>query len=81
MAANSWTWAKLSDEQLGRLKQAEQTLGADILLAYQTNSQASRSGDTPKGLKATHLNPSQMECLQGLEDNLKAVVVAYARSA
>jgi hypothetical protein len=78
MTDQTWQWAQLSDEQLQWLKQAEQTLGADVLLAFQGAGAAARPG--VPNLQAAALNESQMDCLRGTETKLNAVVVAYQRA-
>jgi len=83
MAANGWTWAELNDDQMKLVTEAESTLGADYLLAYRPYEQ-----ETPRSvrfalleLQAAGLDESQMECLNGLESKLGAVIVAYKRGA
>jgi hypothetical protein len=63
------------------LKEGEDTLGADILLAYQQDQQAQAASESISGygLRVADLNESQLECLQGLEQKMEAVVIAYAR--
>ncbi len=79
MAANGWTWANLNTAQMQLLHQGEQTLGPDILMAYQPDQSSSVNQETisQEGLQVASLDESQLECLQGLEDKLNAVVVAY----
>ena len=79
MANDQWRWANLNGEQLNMLMEGEQTLGADILLAYEQDQTATvQEGKFHQsGLQAARLNDSQIECLQGLEKNLQAVVIAY----
>ncbi|GEM_PF-1211456 len=79
MATNGWTWANLNGTQLDLVAEAEATLGADFLLVYQPYEL-----ETPRGvrfalleLKAASLNEGQLECLQGLEEQIDSVVVAY----
>ncbi len=83
MTTQEWTWAHLNREQISLLRKAEATLGADILLAYHPESQP--QAQAPKvaqmGLQVAALNESQLECLQGLEDMMQAVVIAYRQSA
>lgn len=83
MTNQEWTWAHLTREQMGLLQEAEATLGADILLAYQPESQpqAQAPAITQMGLHVAALNESQLECLQGLEAMVQAVVIAYQQSA
>jgi hypothetical protein len=80
MTTTGWTWADLTDDQLQKVATAEQTLGVDILLVYQPNSQTpiGAGGTQPQGLQAAPLTESQLECLRGLESHIGAVVVAYA---
>lgn len=83
MTTNSeWSWAALNREQLGLLHEAENTLGADILLAYQQESQpqAQAPAIAQMGLQVAALNESQLECLQGLEQMVNAVVIAYRQN-
>ncbi len=63
-----WKIADLTDEQLKEIKEAEKTLGPFSLLAFQ-----------PVRLETAALNPSQLECLQGLEKNLGVTLVAYRK--
>lgn len=82
MIVSEWSWAALNREQLGILREAEQSLGADILLAYQEESQpqAQAPALTEMGLHLAALNESQLECLQGLEQMVNAVVIAYQQN-
>ena len=81
MANQNWTWANLTDVQRQQVAEAEGTLGADYLLVYQSGGesigQSARS--LSGGLQVAELTSSQLECLQGLEDSLHAVVVAYRK--
>ncbi len=82
MTNSEWSWASLNHEQLGLLRKAENTLGADILLAYQQESQpqAQAQSIAQMGLQVAALNESQLECLQGLEQMVDAVVIAYRQN-
>ncbi len=81
MSNTGWTWSNLSNEQLGLLAEAERTLGADCLLAYQASDQAaSGHRSAPERVQVAALNASQLDCLQGLEQRLQSVVVAYRHS-
>ena len=80
MANSHWTWAHLTDAQRQQVAEAETTLGTDYLLVYQSGQRmASQSVESSSGLQVAALNPSQLECLQGLESQLQAVVVAYSK--
>ena len=60
-----WTYAKLTPGQVQALKDAEATLGAGLLLAFQRNK-----------VDVSNLTESQIECLEGLERQLGAVILA-----
>ena len=83
MAVNGWTWAELNDDQMKLVTEAEGSLGADYLLAYCPSEQ-----ETPRSvrfalleLQAAGLDESQLDCLNGLESQLGAVIVAYQRGS
>jgi hypothetical protein len=82
MAANRWDWAELNSAQLSMLLEGEQSLGADILLAYQQAGAGAVQADqfSQNNLRLAALNDSQLECLQGLEKNMQAVVIAYQQA-
>jgi len=82
MTNSEWSWASLNHEQLELLREAENTLGADILLAYQQESQPQAQSPSlgAMGLFVAALNESQLECLQGLEQMVDAVVIAYRQN-
>lgn len=82
MASDGWTWARLNGDQLALLAGAEKTLGDDYLLAYQPGAQVldSGKGSPLRDLGIAPLNASQLECLQGLEAKLQAVVIAYRQT-
>lgn len=82
MNSSQWNWADLDNEQLKLLIEAEQTLGADILVAYQAGNRATVHGDniSQNNLEVAVLDESQIECLQGLEQKMNSVVIAYNRS-
>lgn len=69
MPEKVWTLAHLSDEQERLLKEAEATLGANILLAFKEGQV------TPSDLR-----PDQLECLKGLEEKLGMTVLAVKPS-
>ena len=73
----TWTWAQLASDKLQMLEEAERSLGAMILLAYQSAAMANAPRSGPSGLRVAPLNGSQIESLHGLENKLQAVVVAY----
>lgn len=81
MATQTWQWAELTPEQKMLLDEAERTLGADYLLAYESSepSDVNRPESLSTDLPVARLNDSQLECLRGLESRLEAVVVAYQK--
>jgi hypothetical protein len=81
MEPTGWSWANLSEDQVSLVAEAEQTLGADYMLAYQSSERdASRNiRYFIQDLQLASLDESQLDCLQGLEKRLQAVVIAYKR--
>jgi hypothetical protein len=81
MTNPTWTWADLTPEQQQLLADAEQSLGADYLLAFEPISASPKDGGEPiRGIKTANLTESQLECLNGLEAQLGSVIVAYRRN-
>jgi len=82
MATNAWTWANLNNDQLSLLKEAESTLGTDLLLAYQPSDRPTGAEKMAAAaeLQVAPLNESQIECLQGLESQLNTVIIAYQQA-
>ena len=79
MTDTTWTWARLDRHGLDLLKEAEETLGADVVLVYAEGGP--RATQTAwAGLRPADLDASQLECLQGLEEQVGAVAVAYQRA-
>ncbi len=79
--ADQWQWADLTAEQLNKVMHAEKTLGNNVkyLLAYE-QAEGSAGGNVdraPDHRRIAPLTASQIECLQGLEKQLNAVVIAY----
>lgn len=64
-----WMLANLTDEQLNKVQEAERTLGAEYILVFQ-----------PASMQVAELDESQVECLQGLEQDLGMTTVAYKHS-
>jgi hypothetical protein len=61
------------------IKEGEAVLGVDYLVAFRRDERA-RPGYIElvlEGLSAAQLDASEIECLEGLEQRLQAVVVAY----
>ena len=77
--AIGWTWANLTDDQLKLMAEAERTLGADYLLVYQPSPQPTDDSVEAQleDLQPAPLTASQLECLHGLEEQLRTIVVAY----
>ncbi len=79
MATSAWTWAALSNAQLMMVNEAEKTLGDNVsyVIAFQPGNAPGIMGIPQNGLKVSRLNASQVECLQGLEQKLSVVAIAY----
>jgi hypothetical protein len=72
--ATNYALANLTPDQERLLREAEDTLGGGILLAY--SEADGRSGGAPTGIAYSDLTASQVECLEGLEKQLGLVVLA-----
>jgi hypothetical protein len=81
MEPKGWSWASLNQDQVALVADAEKTLGTDYLIAYQSSERdASRNiRYFIQDLQLASLDESQIDCLQGLEKQLQAVVIAYTR--
>lgn len=79
MTETTWKWASLDDKALGLVQEAEATIGADVVLVYAQGGPRT-DGRTRLGLRPATLDASQLECLQGMEQLLGAVAVAYQRA-
>ncbi len=78
MAGEIWTWAELDDRQLALIIEAEQTLGFNLILAYRRTDKSHAPG-VDVNFRPAALDPSQLECLLGVEQLIGCVAVAYAR--
>jgi hypothetical protein len=79
MTDNTWRWATLDERGLELVQEAERTIGADVVLVYAEGAPRT-DGQTRAGLAPARLDASQLECLQGMEQLLGAVAVAYQRA-
>jgi hypothetical protein len=80
MATAEWTLADLEPDQLALVAEAERTLDTDVVMAYKPTAYGTVDPDTiTAGLRPVDLEPSQLECLQGLERMVGGVLVAYRR--
>ena len=64
------------------MNEAERTLDTDIVMIYSPSQYGLVDEETvaEQGLAAVALEPSQLECLQGLERMVGGVAVAYKRT-
>jgi hypothetical protein len=76
MSEQPWHWARLDPGRLALLREAERTLGSDVVLVYGDGGPEVDPATT-QGLRPAALDDSQLECLRGLESQLGAVAVAY----
>ncbi len=67
MKGKVWVYSNLTEEQLKIVREAERTLGSQDLRILVFDQVESNLAD---------LNPSQIECLQGLERKLGLTAVA-----
>jgi hypothetical protein len=80
MNDRTWQLADLDERQLDLVREAERTLDADYVLVFRPVSDRPPSAVNLAGdLQPAALDDSQLECLQGLEQRLRAVTVAYQR--
>lgn len=79
MTDPTWRWATLDEQGLELVQEAERTIGADVVLVYAEGGPRT-DGRTREGLAPASLDESQLECLQGMEQRLGAVAVAYHRA-
>jgi hypothetical protein len=79
--AEAWTLADLAPDQLALIDDTERTLDTDIVLAFRPTTWGTVDADTlaADGLHPVELKPDQLECLQGVEQRLGSVLVAYRR--
>jgi hypothetical protein len=81
--ASEWSYADLGPEQLALVAEAERTLDTDVVMVYRPSAWGTVDPEivTADGLRPVALEPSQLECLQGLEERIGGVMVAYRREA
>lgn len=81
--ASQWSYADLGPEQLALVVEAERTLDTDVVMVYRPSAWGTVDPElvTADGLRPVELEPSQLECLRGLEERVGGVMVAYRREA
>ena len=79
MNETTWNWARLDRKGIEALREAEGTIGADIVLVYGDGGPVADNA-TRLGLRPATLDASGLERLQGLERTVGAVAVAYQRA-
>lgn len=79
MNETGWSWAPLDQNGIALVQEAEQTLGADIVLVYAPGAPTASPG-TRAGLQPATLDESQLECLRGVEEKTGGIAVAYKRA-
>ncbi len=77
--AEAWTFAQLDPAKLALVNEAERTLDTDIVMVYEPTRYGLVDDETvaDQGLSPVDLDPSQLECLQGLERMVGGIAVAY----
>jgi hypothetical protein len=80
MATGSWRFADLEVDQVALIVEAERTLDTDLVMAYEPSARGTIDPDAVgDDLDPADLEPTQLECLQGLERMVGGVLVAYRR--
>jgi len=79
MNETGWNWARLDRKGIALVQEAEQTLGADVVLVYAQGAPLA-DPSTRAGLQPAALDASQLECLRGVEQQTGGVAVAYKRA-
>ena len=79
MTDTTWKWASLDSKGVELVQEAERTIGADVVLVYAEGGPRT-DGRLRAELKPAALDAAQLECLQGMEQMLGAVAVAYQRA-
>ncbi len=81
MTTGGWNYADLEPDQLALVIEAERTLGADVVMAYQPSSWGTIDPESvPPSLEPAGLDASELEFLRGLERRVDGVLVAYRLS-
>ncbi len=78
MTNEAGTWADLDEAQLALVREAEETLGSEVVVAYRRGDE-SRVGRGGVALPPAALDESQLECLRGVESRIGCIAVAYGR--
>ena len=79
---STWTYADLAPDQLALVAEAERTLDTDVVMVFRPSDWGDVDPDALLGddlQPAADLEPTQLECLLGLERLVDGVVVAYRR--
>ena len=79
--AIEWSFAELEPTQIDLVHEAERTLDTDVVMVYRPSAWGTVDPEvvTADGLRPVELEPTQLECLQGLEQRVGGVMVAYRR--
>lgn len=74
----SWDFAHLEPPDVDLVREAERTLGADYVMAFRPHPDGTGAPPVPPPrFEPAPLDESRLDCLQGLEEKLDAVLVAY----
>ena len=80
MVAGGWSFAELEADQVALVVEAERTLDADLVMAYEPSSWGTVDPESMgDGLSPAELEASQLELLQSVERKVGGVLVAYRR--
>jgi hypothetical protein len=78
MNESGWDWARLDRNGIALLQETEASLNVDIVLVFRQG--APLADPSSMGLQPAPLTESELECLQGVEQKLSAVAVAYTKA-
>lgn len=77
MTSGGWTFADLEADQIALVAEAERTLD-DLVMAYAPSAWGTVDPETVgERLDLADLEPGQLEYLQGIEQKVGGVLVAY----
>ena len=77
MTETGWNWARLDRDGIALLRETEASLDGDIVLVYRPGEGLPAEASTREGLAPATLTPDELETLQGVEQRLGVVAVAY----
>jgi hypothetical protein len=79
--SQAWTLADLGPEQLALIDEVERTIHTDVVLVFAPTRWGTVDDEVlaAEGLHPVELDPVELERLQGVEQRVGGVAVAYRR--